>query len=76
MGFSRQEYWSGVPLPSPILDLRRNGHFGGSLTLVTTIIPAVGVCVCTEIRPPPPLFFFLDSSQVQDAEEKFPEKKV
>ena len=21
MGFSRQEYWSGVPLPSPILDL-------------------------------------------------------
>ena len=22
MGFSRQEYWSGVPLPSPILDTR------------------------------------------------------
>ena len=21
MGFSRQEYWSGVPLPSPIIDL-------------------------------------------------------
>ena len=21
MGFSRQEYWSGVPLPSPIADL-------------------------------------------------------
>ena len=23
MGFSRQEYWSGVPLPSPKLDARR-----------------------------------------------------
>ena len=22
MGFSRQEYWSGVPLPSPILALQ------------------------------------------------------
>jgi len=21
MGFSRQEYWSGVPLPSPIIDV-------------------------------------------------------
>ena len=24
MGFSRQEYWSGVPLPSPILPVRYN----------------------------------------------------
>ena len=24
MGFSRQEYWSGVPLPSPIIVLRAN----------------------------------------------------
>ena len=23
MGFSRQEYWSGVPLPSPIMEARR-----------------------------------------------------
>ena len=23
MGFSRQEYWSGVPLPSPLVSLRR-----------------------------------------------------
>ena len=23
MGFSRQEYWSGVPLPSPLLAIRR-----------------------------------------------------
>ena len=22
MGFSRQEYWSGVPLPSPVVDIR------------------------------------------------------
>jgi len=25
MGFSRQEYWSGVPLPSPKQDYRRAG---------------------------------------------------
>ena len=24
MGFSRQEYWSGVPLPSPILDIEKS----------------------------------------------------
>ena len=24
MGFSRQEYWSGVPLPSPIIEFRRD----------------------------------------------------
>ena len=24
MGFSRQEYWSGVPLPSPIYDIAQN----------------------------------------------------
>ena len=23
MGFSRQEYWSGVPLPSPLRDLAK-----------------------------------------------------
>jgi len=27
MGFSRQEYWSGVPLPSPILELKKR-YFG------------------------------------------------
>ena len=31
MGFSRQEYWSGVPLPSPILEL---GRLYSSLTPV------------------------------------------
>ena len=46
MGFSRQEYWSGVPSPSPIGDLRREkekeisfkavlhfSHFGGDSQL-------------------------------------------
>ena len=28
MGFSRQEYWSGVPLPSPALSLRASKHPG------------------------------------------------
>ena len=27
MGFSRQEYWSGVPLPSPLGRFRRVQHF-------------------------------------------------
>ena len=26
MGFSRQEYWTGVPLPSPILDVMFFAH--------------------------------------------------
>ena len=29
MGFSRQEYWSGVPLPSPVFGARE----GQSLTI-------------------------------------------
>ena len=32
MGFSRQEFWSGMPLPSPLLTLRRsNGSHLGKL---------------------------------------------
>ena len=26
MGFSRQEYWSGVPLPSPLIKLTKTKH--------------------------------------------------
>ena len=29
MGFSRQEYWSGVPLPSPSLDNKMLGKIEG-----------------------------------------------
>ena len=37
MGFSRQEYWSGVPLPSPIIWLATyyTSHDGLSYALVT-----------------------------------------
>src|SRR5574337_182514 len=35
MGFSRQEYWSGVPLPSPII------HLNTSKVLYLPIIPAI-----------------------------------
>ena len=31
MGFSRQEYWSGVPLPSLILGLMRSNHMSHEL---------------------------------------------
>ena len=31
MGFSRQEYWSGVPLPSPHVGKFRNSALEGNL---------------------------------------------
>ena len=39
MGFSRQEYWSGVPLPSPILSLIASRVF-----LVSVIVLFVFLC--------------------------------
>ena len=46
MGFSRQEYWSGVPLPSPtsVLGTIKSSHFGNSQplkTLLTFLIQAL-----------------------------------
>ena len=37
MGFSRQEYWSGVPLPSP--RRRRGGVKRGEMSLVSNLFP-------------------------------------
>ena len=43
MGFSRQEYWSGVPLPSPIIDLNNTWNialvvgYNGSLGIYMNI---------------------------------------
>ena len=46
MGFSRQEYWSGVPLPSPIQileDLKeRAGEFSGVTTVFLWGNPSLG----------------------------------
>ena len=36
MGFSRQEYWSGVPLPSPILNYSTL-HFPGRFMSKTSL---------------------------------------
>ena len=33
MGFSRQEYWSGLPFPSPKLSLKEKGVFASRLSL-------------------------------------------
>ena len=33
LGFSRQEYWSGVPLPSPLVTGKRNLH---TIKLITS----------------------------------------
>ena len=41
MGFSRQEYWSGVPLPSPTHPTTyfKNGYWIGSLNLMFSFLP-------------------------------------
>ena len=41
MGFSRQEYWSGVPLPSPF-DILSHDHKLNQLCL----FPSVFLCLC------------------------------
>ena len=37
-GFSRQEYWSGVPLPSPMIML---------LTTISLLFLSINICQCT-----------------------------
>ena len=37
MGFSRQEYWSGVPLPSPTLFLNIFGEYGLHIIILPSI---------------------------------------
>ena len=37
MGFSRQEYWSGVPLPSPVEGFRKDKNLKNSRDLVAVI---------------------------------------
>ena len=39
MGFSRQEYWSGVPLPSPVSLLR--GNIYSNHTHIVTFLPPI-----------------------------------
>ena len=39
MGFSRQEYWSGLPFPSP-QDLHKLGHKPGSPALQADSLPS------------------------------------
>ena len=41
MGFSRQEYWSGVPLPSPIIELRAGKCLWNPKVVGFRTIPAV-----------------------------------
>ena len=57
MGFSRQEYWSGVPLPSPAVKARsqqRNKVYfgsslpGGSLASVKLYMNLVPLCIFQE----------------------------
>ena len=46
MGFSRQEYWSGLPFPSPG-DLPKPGIQPGSPTLYGDALPSEPLKVCT-----------------------------
>ena len=49
MGFSRQEYWSGVPLPSPSVfwdSLNGIRFFKGLMELICEVLWAWCLCVC------------------------------
>ena len=48
MGFSRQEYWSGVPLPSPNMDLNIPKFWGVVLFLYNFIWSQKGIQDYTE----------------------------
>ena len=55
MGFSRQEYWSGVPLPSPRVILERlkilQGALWASLShFATAILPSASFALCSPHR--------------------------
>ena len=43
MGFSRQEYWSGVPLPSPMLRVPKSVWYLGSRRVAPIILVSSGV---------------------------------
>ena len=43
MGFSRQEYWSGVPLPSPMLRVPKSFWYLGSRRVASIILVSSGV---------------------------------
>ena len=54
MGFSRQEYWSGVPLPSPRVILERlkilQGALWASLShFATAILPSASFALCSPL---------------------------
>ena len=58
MGFSRQEYWSGVPLPSPkYLTVRANllGHFpnGSNLTFGFSLTSFIWGALCASLGQHP-----------------------
>ena len=46
MGFSRQEYWSGLPFPSPVDHILSDVHPGGAAKLWPGF-PALGPIPCT-----------------------------
>ena len=40
MGFSRQEYWSGLPLPSPNIEIKVSTYeffFGGDTNIISIV---------------------------------------
>ena len=55
MGFSRQEYWSGVPLPSPKVDVTRTNFsawFLFSLVLLLLSLHSCGIAIPLMIMIP------------------------
>jgi len=50
MGFFRQEYWSGLPFPSPVLNGRRLNAFLPSLNFKTFLFNIIFVFLGSSIR--------------------------
>ena len=51
MGFSRQEYWSGVPLPSPVMVLRSHQKCLQTLAGVQSFLARCACFLLTEYCP-------------------------
>ena len=64
MGFSRQEYWSGLPFPSPG-ELPNPGIEPGSPVLQANFLPSEPLAPLPRKRFLPPIFLFLKSSSLE-----------
>ena len=68
MGFSRQEYWSGVPLPSPKLGLAPIiDQEGGAFVSHEVFTPVLGFFLCSPFVGFSPFFVCLLAAMILDS---------